>query len=147
MDFDQKALEKAKKMNTTVVFEGIRLVGDVKGTHNYYLNGELEGTIELSALLIIGRSGKFKGEAKAENVIVEGEFEGKLTASDKVEIRDSGKYVGDMHAPSVLVSDKAFFQGNVTMTRDRDNGSSSSSHHRMREVSQAAGEKNIAAAS
>lgn len=118
MNFDQKALDKAKKMNTTVVFEGIRIVGDVKGSHNYYLNGELDGKINLSAMLIVGRSGKFNGEAKAENVVVEGDFEGKLTAKEKVEIRDTGKFVGDIWAPSVLVSDRAYFQGKVTMTRD-----------------------------
>ena len=48
---DPKALERAKKMNTTVIFDGIHIVGDVRGSHNYYLNGALEGTIELSALL------------------------------------------------------------------------------------------------
>ena len=118
MEFDEKALDKAKKMDTTVVFEGIQIVGDVQGTHNYYLNGALEGTMELSALLIVGKSGKFKGECKAENVVIEGEFEGKLTAKERVEIRDSGKFVGDILAPSVLVSDKAFFQAQVKMARD-----------------------------
>jgi cytoskeletal protein CcmA (bactofilin family) len=118
VEFDQKALEKAKQMNTTVVFEGIHIVGDVKGSHNYYLNGELEGTIDLSAMLIVGRSGRFKGEAKTQNVIIEGEFEGKLTAKERVEVRDTGKFVGDILAPAVLVSDKAFFQGNVTMARE-----------------------------
>jgi cytoskeletal protein CcmA (bactofilin family) len=122
MKFDEKSLEKAKKMNTTVVFEGIHVIGDVKGSHNYYLNGELEGTIDLSALLIIGKSGKFKGSAKTENVIVEGEFEGKLAAKERVEIRDTGKFVGDILAPAVLVSDRAFFQGNVTMSRDKETG-------------------------
>ena len=114
---DPKAIARAQKMNTTVIFDGIHIVGDVRGSHNYYLNGALEGTIELSALLIIGKSGVFKGEAKAENVIVEGEFEGNLTAKERVEIRDEGKFVGDILAPAVLVSDKAFFQGNVTMAR------------------------------
>ena len=118
---DPKALERAKKLNTTVIFDGIHIVGDVQGSHNYYLNGALEGTIELSALLIIGKSGVFKGEAKAENVIIEGEFEGNLTAKERVEIRDEGKFVGDILAPAVLVSDKAFFQGNVTMDRGTNN--------------------------
>ena len=118
MEINQKAFEKAKKMNTTIVFEGIRVVGDVKGSHNYYLNGELDGKIDLSAMFIIGRTGKFHGEAQAENVLVEGEFEGKLKAKEKVEICDTGKFVGDISAPSVLVSEKAYFQGKVAMTRD-----------------------------
>lgn len=118
MEINRRQLNKARKFNTTIVFEGIHLVGDVKGSHNLYLNGDLEGTIDLSALLIVGRSGRFKGSAKAENVIIEGEFEGDLNAKDKVEIRDSGTFVGDILAPSVLVSDKSYFQGNVKMMRE-----------------------------
>lgn len=133
MQFDQKAIEKTQKLNTSVVFEGIHLVGDVKGSHNYYLNGNCEGTIDLSALLIIGKSGKFKGKAKAENVIIEGEFEGNLQAKEKVEIRDDGKFIGDILAPSVLVSDKCFFQGKVTMSRGAISKKEAPVHQRVEE--------------
>ncbi|MDZ7261260.1 MAG: polymer-forming cytoskeletal protein [candidate division KSB1 bacterium] len=118
MKLNRRILDKARKENTTVIFEGIRVVGDVKGSHNLFLNGEFEGTIDLTALLLVGKTGRLKGQVKAQNVIIEGEVEGKLSANEKVEVRDGGKYVGDILAPSIMVSDHAFFQGNVTMVRE-----------------------------
>ena len=121
MELNKKALDNAQKLNTTIIFEGISLKGDVKGSHNYYLAGELEGTLELSAMLIIGKTGKFKGTAKVKEAVIEGSFDGDLTASDKVEINDTGNFVGDVLTPSVYISDKAYFQGKVSMAREGEN--------------------------
>ena len=103
--------------DATTIFNGMRLTGKVEGKHNFYLNGELDGKVNINELFKVGKTGKFKGEVKAKIVLVEGDFEGKVTADEKVEILDSGHYKGDIITPSVLISDKAFFQGNVTMTR------------------------------
>ncbi len=113
----------ANKQLETVILNGIHFSGDIKGGHDIYLNGEFEGTIELSALLYVGQTGKLRGEIKAENIIIEGDVEGTLKADEKLEVRDGGKCNGDIHAPSVLISDKAFFQGQVTMTRDEKDDS------------------------
>jgi cytoskeletal protein CcmA (bactofilin family) len=118
MKLTRVANEEAGSLNTTVILKGIRVVGDVRGSHNLHLNGEFEGSIELSALLLVGKTGRLKGEVKAENVIIEGDVEAKISAKEKVEVRDSGKYVGDILAPSILVSERAFFQGNVEMVRE-----------------------------
>lgn len=115
---NQRALDKAEKRETTAIFKGISVVGDVKGSHNIYLNGEFDGKMDLTALLLVGKTGKLKGQVKAECVIIEGEAEGKVIAKEKVELRDTGKYKGEIVAPSVMISDKAFFDGNVKMTKE-----------------------------
>ena len=118
MKLNRRILEKVKNMETTAVFKGISVSGDIKGSHNLYLNGEFEGTLELTALLFIGKTGRFKGEAKAESVIIEGEVEGKVIADEKVELMDGGKYKGEIIAPSVSISNDAFFDGNVKMVQE-----------------------------
>ncbi|MBD3291179.1 hypothetical protein GF337_20425 [candidate division KSB1 bacterium] len=110
----------AKKQLETVVLNGIYFSGDIKGAHDIYLNGEFEGTIELSARLYVGQTGKLQGEVKAENIIIEGEVKGTLEAEEKMEVRDGGICNGDILAPSVMISDKAFFQGKVTMTEEKE---------------------------
>jgi len=112
--------------DSTMIFEGIRFVGDISGTHDLYLNGEIEGSVDLSANMTIGRTGRFKGEIKAQKVMIEGEVEGKVHALDKVELRDGAKFNGDTTSPSIMISDQAFFQGNVTMVVNKPNAASSS---------------------
>jgi cytoskeletal protein CcmA (bactofilin family) len=116
----EKKANNTKNQVETIILSGMRFVGDMKGAHDLYLNGELEGTVDLSALLFIGQSGRLVGEAKTENVIIEGQVEGTITARQKIEVRDGGKCKGDIFAPSVMISDKAYFQGQVTMIRDEE---------------------------
>lgn len=118
MKLNRRMLEKAQKMETTAIFDGISVKGNVKGAHNLFLNGELEGTVDLTALLLVGKTGKLKGKVKAEYVIIEGEVEGKVVASEKVELRDGGKYKGEILAPSVMISDTSFFDGIVQMLKE-----------------------------
>ena len=115
MRLKRRTLDKLKDQHTTVISEGIQLKGELKGTHTIILYGEFKGTIRLSAMVLVGRTGRIKGEIEADNVIIEGEVDGKITATEKVEIRDGGKYRGDILAASVLVSQKAVFEANVKM--------------------------------
>ncbi len=117
MKLNQRMLEKVQKMGTTAIFDGISVTGNIKGSHNLFLNGEFEGTIDLTALLLVGKTGKLKGKVKAEYVIIEGEVEGKVIAHEKVELRDGGRYKGEILAPSVMISDNSFFDGVVQMLK------------------------------
>ena len=118
MKLNRRMLEKVQKMETTAIFEGISVKGNIKGSHNLFLNGEFEGTIDLTALLLVGKTGKLKGKVKAEYVIIEGEVEGKVMANEKVELRAGGKYKGEILAPSVMISDNSFFDGIVQMLKE-----------------------------
>lgn len=109
---------EATMTESTIIFKGIHFVGNVEGAHDFYLNGQLEGKINIKALVTVGRTGRFKGELNAKNVIIEGEVDGNVTAEEKVEIRDSAQYTGEIITPCVLISDQAYFQGTVTMMRE-----------------------------
>ena len=118
MKLNRRLLEKTQNTNTTAIFEGISVKGNVNGSHNLFLDGEFEGIIDLTALLLVGKTGKLKGEVKAQYVIIEGEVEGKVTAKEKVELRDTAKYRGEIFAPAVMISDNAFFDGSVRMQKN-----------------------------
>ena len=130
---NQKENETLEEKAKTTILEGIRLSGEIKGSHNLYIAGEFEGKIELTSLLLVGRTGRLKGEVQAKNVVIEGEVDGTVSVTGKLEVRDGGKYTGDVTAPAVLVSDKAFFQANVKMLR---NGQESEEQHSREAESQ-----------
>ena len=117
MKGSKNLMSKEKTGDSTNIMEGITVVGEARGSHNLYLNGSFEGTIELTALLLVGKTGKLKGEVKANYVIIEGEVEGKVIAKERVDLLDDGKYKGEILAPSVQISHKAFFDGVVKMQK------------------------------
>ena len=64
MKLNRRMLEKAQKTGTTAIFDGISVTGNVKGSHNLFLNGQFEGTIDLTALLLVGKTGKLSQISK-----------------------------------------------------------------------------------
>ncbi len=109
-----------RKSNTTIILEGMHLVGQIEGTHDLYLAGNLKGNVDVVELVKVGKSGRFEGELKAKNIIIAGEVDGTIIAKEQVEIHASGHLKGDIISPSILISHKAFFEGSVSMVRENN---------------------------
>ena len=121
MIFKRRTTDNLRADETTVITAGVYLNGMVKGTADIILHGGLQGNIELSGMLFVGKSGKIHGEINATNVVVEGEVEGIIKATEKVEIREGGKCKGDIFTPMIALSENAYFEGNVSMgVEDRE---------------------------
>lgn len=113
--FKRRTIDNVKTDENTIIGAGIQLSGTIKGTSDVILHGVLEGNIQLSGTLVLGKSGKAHGEIDATNVIVEGDVEGIIRATGKVEIHDGGKCKGDIFTPTIAISEHAYFEGNVKM--------------------------------
>ena len=121
MILKRRTIDNLKTEATTVITTGVYLSGTIKGTADVILHGALEGNIQLSGMLVLGKSGKIRGKIDARNVVVEGDFEGIIRATEKVEIRDGGKCKGDIFTATIAVSENAYFDGNVKMeVEDRE---------------------------
>jgi len=121
MIFKRRTTDNLRAEDTTVITAGVHLNGMVKGTADIILHGGLQGNIELSGTLFLGKSGKLRGEINARNVVVEGEVEGIIKATEKVEIREGGKCKGDIFTATIALSENAYFEGNVSMgVEDRE---------------------------
>jgi len=111
----QRLLDKAQQQDTNVILKGMCITGNLQGGTDVFLYGDFEGTMQIDALLFIGKTGRLKGEVTALNIVIEGEADGTLIAREKVVLHDTGKYTGDIIAPSVMISDKATFDGQLKM--------------------------------
>ena len=74
-----------RKPNTTIISEGMNLEGQIEGTHDLHLAGNLKGNVDVVELVKVGKSGRFERELKAKKIIIEGEVDGKITAKEKVD--------------------------------------------------------------
>ena len=121
MIFKRRTFDNLKTEEATVITTGVYLSGTIKGTGDVILNGSLEGNIQLSGILVLGKGGKIRGKIEARDVLVEGDFEGIIRAKEKVEIRDGGKCKGDVFTATIAISENAYFEGNVKMdVEDRE---------------------------
>jgi cytoskeletal protein CcmA (bactofilin family) len=94
--------------------KSVQIRGELTGSEDLYLDGEIEGTIDLrDHTLIIGPNGKIKAGITARDLVVHGKIEGNVTASGKVELRKSSMLMGDISTQRIVIEDGAFFKGAI----------------------------------
>jgi cytoskeletal protein CcmA (bactofilin family) len=89
--------------------------GELYGEEDLEFQGQIEGSIEHTRSLSIGKEGGVTGNIKAKFVIVEGRVDGDIYASESVSIRQSAKVKGNIFAPRVGIADGANFSGSIDM--------------------------------
>src|SRR5262245_46514534 len=102
--------------NTTCVLgPTLHFKGELYGEEDLEFQGQLEGSIEHTRSLSIGKEGGVTGNIRAKFVIVEGRVDGDIHATESVQIRQSAKVVGNIFAPRVGIAEGANFSGRVEM--------------------------------
>ncbi|HEU4416706.1 MAG TPA: polymer-forming cytoskeletal protein [Candidatus Angelobacter sp.] len=94
--------------------KSVQIRGELTGSEDLYLDGEIEGTIDLrDHSLIIGPNGKIKAGITARDLIVHGKVEGNIAATGRVELRKSCTLIGDVSTQRIVIEDGAFFKGAI----------------------------------
>jgi cytoskeletal protein CcmA (bactofilin family) len=92
--------------------------GELSGSEDLYLDGEVEGSIELrSHSLTIGPNGRVRANIYAKDVTVHGKVEGNINGTDRVELRKSAVLTGDIATQRIVIEDGAFFKGSIDIQK------------------------------
>jgi cytoskeletal protein CcmA (bactofilin family) len=95
--------------------KSVVIKGELSGSEDLYLDGEVEGTIELKQNSItVGTNGRVKAKITAKTVIVDGKVEGDIFGSERVEIRSSANVNGNIATKRIVIAEGASFRGSVT---------------------------------
>lgn len=95
----------------------VRFRGEIYSDEEMYLDGELEGTLEVCHRLIIGPNGKVKANVKAKELVVRGWIQGNVEVTDRIVIMTGASIVGDVKTASIVIEDGAFFKGAIDILR------------------------------
>lgn len=99
----------------TIIGTGVVFNGKVSGSATIRIDGTLIGDTEITGLVIVGESGKIKGNVTSDRLLIAGQLEGQVKASERVEIVSGGRLVGDVQTASFIVADGSVFNGNCQM--------------------------------
>lgn len=109
-------LENTNTVRLVMIGTTIKIKGEVTGDENLLVEGNVEGSINLSEFdLTIGQSGNVTAEIRAKTVKVEGQVTGDIHASQNVLVTKSARMVGNIKAPRVALEDGADFKGSIDM--------------------------------
>jgi cytoskeletal protein CcmA (bactofilin family) len=113
------ATDKMSILGPTLV-----LKGELVAEEDLMLKGRVEGSIQHTANLRIGKEGSVKGDVKARCITVEGNVEGDLFGSESVTVQASANVSGNIFARSVSLMEGSRFRGSIDMGKDDAAGSS-----------------------
>ena len=128
----------------SVVCKGITINGQVSGSEDLQIDGEVRGSVKLAGgRVVIGTDGRVTGDIDAREVIVRGELKGNVRASERVLAGPTGRWQGDSVSPRLVIEDGAQVSGKLEVAQPGDkksgrpgaNGSNGAATEQRQEVS------------
>jgi cytoskeletal protein CcmA (bactofilin family) len=98
--------------------KSVTIRGEIKGSEDLIVDGQLEGTVTLSeSRLTIGPNANVAADLSARDVLIQGRVHGNVVASGRVELRAGCSVEGDIRALRLAIEDNAVFRGKVDLTQ------------------------------
>lgn len=121
-------LHQALAHAQSTLARGIVVHGEISGSDALYLNGTVEGIINIPGERVtVGPNGRVHAPAgphalciSAREIIIVGCVEGSVAAEDRVEIRANGSLSGDISTQRISIEDGAFFRGGIDIRKPAD---------------------------
>jgi len=109
--------------NTTInlISNGTEITGDVKSNGDIRIDGVLSGNLTTKGKVVIGPTGKAKGEVFCKNSEVSGTIEGKICVSQLLTLKADSKIIGDIITFKLSIEPGAKFTGNCKMSEGENN--------------------------
>jgi cytoskeletal protein CcmA (bactofilin family) len=95
---------------------GTDITGDIKSSGDIRIDGSLTGNLNTKGKVVIGTTGKVKGEVNCKNSEVAGLIEGKITVGQLLNLKASSKIHGDIITLKLSIEPGAIFTGNCKMS-------------------------------
>jgi cytoskeletal protein CcmA (bactofilin family) len=93
----------------TVIAEGLKIVGSVTAEGLVEVNGQIEGDLQCTSLIISPKA-CINGGVQAERVVVNGKVEGPIHGGEVI-LKSRAIVVGDIQTQSLTIEPGAHFEG------------------------------------
>lgn len=104
-----------------LISNGTEITGDVKSNGDIRIDGLLTGNLTTKGKVVIGPTGKVKGEVYCKNSEVSGTVEGKICVSQLLTLKTDSKISGDIITFKLSIEPGAKFTGNCKMSESENN--------------------------
>jgi cytoskeletal protein CcmA (bactofilin family) len=112
-------LDMAGSENFAQLGRSVFIRGELSGSEDIYVDGQVEGTIQLSGnSLTIGPNGRIRANITAKNVTVSGSVNGNIEAGERTDMRKSAVVKGDVKTRRIAIEEGAFFTGKLEILGD-----------------------------
>ena len=88
--------------------KSLKLKGEITGSEDLYIDGEVEGTVELKGnSLTVGPRGNVHADVSARSITILGRLQGNVKVGERTEIRKTGSFGGELVTAQIVIEDGA----------------------------------------
>ena len=103
-------------VDTSRVGPGLRFKGELSGTSDLYIDGEMNGNVRLEdSLVVVGPNGRVQADIQAREIMVHGSLTGNLFATERIQLGRESRVGGNLASKHIQIEDGALFKGHVDM--------------------------------
>lgn len=106
--------------NINLIGQGTEITGDVLCSGDLRIDGILSGNITSKGKVVVGETGKIKGEINCKNSDISGIIEGKITVVELLSLKATAKVIGDITTSKLAIEPGSKFTGYCNMTNDNE---------------------------
>ena len=109
-DENNNAHPSTKQIPPSIISADVKIIGQINSEGEVQIDGNFEGDIRTKVLLV-GESGKIKGEVLAQTVHIHGSVNGHVKARD-VNLAKTAHVIGNILHENMSIETGAFLEGN-----------------------------------
>lgn len=103
-----------------VLGKGTSVKGQLQSSGNLRIDGEFEGSLHLDGKLVVGESGRVKGDVSCTAAEVEGTvLVEKMTVNGLLALKKTARLAGTVQVEKLSIEQGAAFTGQCTMPENR----------------------------
>lgn len=109
---DKKNVSEGGISGSNRIVEGTKIVGEIVSQSDFRIDGEVEGNIQTSGRIVLGKTGVVRGRIIAANADVEGTVLGNIDIKNMLTLKATANIQGDVKTEKLTIEPGAIF--NVT---------------------------------
>lgn len=114
--------------NINLIGLGTEIHGDIICGGDLRIDGVLVGNINAKGKVVVGETGRIKGEVTCKNTDISGTVDGKLIIAELLSLKASAKVMGDMITNRLAIEPGSRFTGYCDMKVDASDVSTDKLH-------------------
>jgi cytoskeletal protein CcmA (bactofilin family) len=104
-----------------LISNGTEITGDIKSNGDIRIDGTLKGNLDTKGKVVIGPTGKVKGEVYCKNSEVSGTVDGKISVAQLLSLKVSSNIIGEIITYKLSIEPGAKFTGSCKMNESESN--------------------------
>lgn len=106
--------------NINLIGQGTEITGDIICSGDLRIDGILTGNITAKGKVVVGETGKIKGEISCKNSDISGFIEGKVSVLELLSLKSTSKLNGDISTSKLAIEPGSRFTGYCNMTSENE---------------------------